>query len=93
MKLSNFNVGGVGDLVTRSRFGWVTVNISFEDEETSAYPSVQFQVPIQYDRKSNISDVREAAFNKAKKVLSATTHELQTKSFIELEKFGDDQEP
>ena len=92
MKLEDFQIKSIGDLVTEDRFGMVNVSMSFADQETNAYASIQIEVPIKYDRGSTLDDVRGAAVEKARLVLAAATGLLAENDLAGLQRLHDESE-
>ncbi len=90
MKLEDFQIESISDLMTEDKFGMVNVSISFADQETNAYASIRLEVPIKYDRGSTLDDVRGSAFEKARQVLAAANDLLAANDLAELQRFHDE---
>ena len=76
--------------MTTDKFGWVTVWVSFTDQETNAHPSIELKVPIKYDRGSTVDEVRSSAVEKAKHVLAAATGLLAAHDLAGLQRLHDE---
>ena len=56
-----------------SNFGWVDVFVGFEDQDTGAYPNVQFRLPIAFQDKWTVEQIRNEALRIAAKLASEMT--------------------
>ncbi len=90
MKFEDFQIDSISDLMTEDRFGWVSVSITFADQETNAHASIQLEVPIKYDRGSTLDEVRGSAVEKARQALAAANDLLAANDLAELQRLHDE---
>ena len=90
MEFQDFQINSISDLMTEDKFGWVSISISFTDQETNAHPSIELKVPIKYDRGSTVDEVRGLAIEKARLVLAAATGLLAEHGLVGLQRLHDE---
>lgn len=92
LKFENFGVDQISDLMTERQFGWVKLSVGMFDEDTSAYPLIEFRVPIQYQRSSSVDDVRKAAFEAAREVAGFVNSLLSKHDLPAMQQLHDERE-
>jgi hypothetical protein len=80
MKLANFGIPTISDLIRDrdGRFAWAEVSIAFADDDCPGFPAIRIRVPVEYDREQTVDQIREVAFERARKVMSAANDLVAT---------------
>ena len=94
LEIESFKIESIGNMlkVGDDEFAWVKAYISFNEQETTAHPSIQMEIPIRYERSWTVGKVREVAFEKARRIIAETNNLFGKNSLEELQNSQDGRE-